>query len=390
MERKLTAILSADVEGYSRLMGEDEEATIRTLNFCRQQMTTTIQRHRGRVVDAPGDNLLAEFGSVVDAVQCAVVIQTTLRAENANLPQNRRMEFRIGINLGDVIVDGERIYGDGVNIAARMEALAEGGGICVSGTVFEQVKGKVSVSFEDLGLQQVKNIAESIRAYRAVLGSGTVSPEPQKKVEVPRQDLREGSDLYKATLTARLSPLLCRGIDDVLLRHIKTLEWAGDSTLAVVAPINGRSRVVGTTHPPEHPGRQNSQPWGEGVLGFIAERKLAGYVQRGTGRLSTGSNRPVFDRHGQVLTEFPFVGRPAGTLSWSADAKWRYYRPVFEKSTANPWSDRVVGIVIIHSHADDADSLFKTVEFQRQVDSIANEVSPYLDAIQVLTGEEKL
>jgi len=113
MERKLTAILSADVEGYSRLMGEDEEATIRTLNFCRQQMTTTIQRHRGRVVDSPGDNLLAEFTSVVDAVQCAVVIQTTLRAENANLPQNRRMEFRIGINLGDVIVDGERIYGDG-------------------------------------------------------------------------------------------------------------------------------------------------------------------------------------------------------------------------------------------------------------------------------------
>ncbi len=102
--------------------------------------------------------MLAEFGSVVDAVQCAVVIQTTLRAENANMPQNRRMEFRIGINLGDVVVDGERIYGDGVNIAARMEALAEGGGICVSGMVFEQVKGKVSVNFEDLGLQQVKNM----------------------------------------------------------------------------------------------------------------------------------------------------------------------------------------------------------------------------------------
>ena len=118
MERKLTAILSADVEGYSRLMGDDEEATIRTLTFYRQLMTPAIQGHRGRVVDSPGDNLLAEFGSVVDAVQCAVVIQTTLRAENANLPQNRRMEYRIGINLGDVIVDGERIYGDGVNIAA--------------------------------------------------------------------------------------------------------------------------------------------------------------------------------------------------------------------------------------------------------------------------------
>ena len=217
MERKLTAILSADVEGYSRLMGEDEEATIRTLNFCRQQMTTTIQRHRGRVVDAPGDNLLAEFGSVVDAVQCAVVIQTTLRAENASLPQNRRMEFRIGINLGDVIVDGERIYGDGVNIAARMEGLANGGGICISGIVFDQVKGKVSVNFEDLGLQQVKNIAEPIRAYRAVLGSGTVSVGSQQKIEVPRQDRRETSNRYDR-LTSRLSPLLYRGIDDVLQR----------------------------------------------------------------------------------------------------------------------------------------------------------------------------
>jgi len=158
MERKLTAILSADVEGYSRLMGEDEEATIRTLTSYRQLMTLTIQVHRGRVVDSPGDNLLAEFGSVVDAVQSAVVVQTTLRAENANLPQNRRMEFRIGINLGDVMVDGERIYGDGVNIAARVEGLAEGGGICISGTVFDQIKGKVSVNFEDLGLQQVKNM----------------------------------------------------------------------------------------------------------------------------------------------------------------------------------------------------------------------------------------
>ncbi len=389
MERKLTAILSADVEGYSRLMGEDEEATIRTLTSHRQVMTFLIPRHRGRVVDSPGDNLLAEFTSVVDAVKCAVVIQTTLRAENANLAQNRRMEFRIGINLGDVVVDGERIYGDGVNIAARLEALAEGGGICVSGTVFEQVKGKVSVNFEDLGLQQVKNIAESIHAYRAVLGSGTVSAEPQKKVEVPRQELRETSNLYNK-LMARLSPMLYRGIDDVLHRHIKTLKWGGQLIFNVVAPINGFYRIVGATTPPEAPSRQNSTKVGEGVLSFLAERKVAGYVHRGTGHLSKESKRPVFDRHGQVLAELPFVGRPAGTLGFSPDAKWRYYRPVFEKSTANPWSDRVVGIVIIHSHADDADSLYKTAEFQQQVDAIASEVSPYLDAIQVLTGEEKL
>jgi len=151
MERKLTAILSADVEGYSRLMGEDEEATIRTLTSYQKVMATLIPLHRGRVVDSPGDNLLAEFGSVVDAVKCAVVIQSTLSAENAELPQERRMEFRIGINLG-------RIYGDGVNIAARVEGLAEAGGICISGTVFDQIKGKVSVNFEDLGPQQVKNM----------------------------------------------------------------------------------------------------------------------------------------------------------------------------------------------------------------------------------------
>jgi len=389
MERKLTAILSADVEGYSRLMGEDEEATIRTLTYYRELMTPLIKGHRGRVVDSPGDNLLAEFGSVVDAVKCAAIIQTTLRMENADLPQNRRMEFRIGINLGDVIVDGERIYGDGVNIAARMEGLAEGGGICVSGTVFDHIKGKVSVNFEDLGPQQVKNIAESIRAYRAVLGSGTVSAEPKQKVEVPRQDLQRITNLYN-TLTSRLSPLLYRGIDDALQRWKKTLKWSGDPILSVVAPINGFSRVVGDTQPPEAPGRQNSEKWGEGVRGFFAERKVAGYVYRSTGRQSTGSNRPVFDRHGQVLAEIPFVGRAAGVLSWSADDKWRYYRPIFEKSAANPWSNRVVGLFVVYAHADDADSLFKTAKFQQQVDAIASEVSPYLDAIQVLVGEEKL
>src|SRR5712692_9763627 len=137
LERKLAAIFSADVKGYSRLMGEDEEATIRTLTAYREIMTTLIQQQRGRVVDSPGDNLLAEFASVVDAVRCAVEIQQALKAKNADLPDQRKMEFRIGINLGDVVVEGERLYGDGVNIAARLEGLAEPGGICISGTVYE-------------------------------------------------------------------------------------------------------------------------------------------------------------------------------------------------------------------------------------------------------------
>ena len=147
-KRKLTAILSADVEGYSRLMGEDEEATVRTLTAYREVFTTLIQQHNGRVIDSPGDNLLVEFVSVVDAVQCAVAVQKEINARNNELPENRRMQFRVGINLGDVIQEGERIYGDGVNIAARLEGLAESGGICISKTAFDQIETKLPYGYE--------------------------------------------------------------------------------------------------------------------------------------------------------------------------------------------------------------------------------------------------
>ena len=167
VKRKLTAILSADVKGYSRLMGEDEEWTVRTLKGYKDVMGNLIQQHRGRVVDATGDNLMAEFASVVDAVQCAVEIQQVLRAKNAVLPETRRMEFRIGINLGDVIEEGERIYGDGVNIAARLEGLAEAGGICISESAYQQIENKLPLRYEYLGEHQVKNIARPVRAYRA-------------------------------------------------------------------------------------------------------------------------------------------------------------------------------------------------------------------------------
>ncbi len=175
--RKLTAILSADVEGYSRLMGEDEDATIRTLTAYRELMSTLIQKQHGRVVDAPGDNLLAEFLSVVDAVRCAVEIQEELRVRNAELPDDRRMEFRIGINLGDVVEEGERIYGDGVNITARVEGLAEGGGICISGTVYDSIKSKLSLGYESLGEHTVKNIKEPVRVYRMRVGPDAATLE---------------------------------------------------------------------------------------------------------------------------------------------------------------------------------------------------------------------
>src|SRR5512139_1846244 len=172
VNRKLTAILSADVKGYSRLMSEDEVGTIHTLNAYKEVMAGLIQHHHGRVVDAIGDNLLAEFASVVDAVQCAVEIQKELITRNADLPENRRMEFRIGVNLGDVVEEKDRIFGDGVNIAARMEGLAEGGGICISGTAYDQVEGKLGLSYEHLGEQTVKNIAKPVRVYRVLMESG--------------------------------------------------------------------------------------------------------------------------------------------------------------------------------------------------------------------------
>jgi adenylate cyclase len=169
--RKLTAILSADVAGYSRLMQDDEGATVATLESYKQAFFDLIKQHRGRVVDSPGDNLLAEFASVVDAVQCAVAVQKEFHAHNAELPENRRMLFRIGVNLGDVIEEGERIYGDGVNIAARLESLAEPGGICVSKTAFDQIETKLPMGYEYLGEQPVKNIAKPVGAYRVVLES---------------------------------------------------------------------------------------------------------------------------------------------------------------------------------------------------------------------------
>jgi class 3 adenylate cyclase/pimeloyl-ACP methyl ester carboxylesterase len=173
VKRKLAAILSADVKGYSRLMGEDEVGTIHTLNAYKEVMAGLIQHHNGRVVDAIGDNLLAEFASVVDAVQCAVEIQKELKTRNADLTENRRMEFRIGVNLGDVVEEKDRIFGDGVNITARMESLAEGGGICISGTAYDHVEGKLGLSYEYLGEQTVKNIAKPVRVYRVLMESGT-------------------------------------------------------------------------------------------------------------------------------------------------------------------------------------------------------------------------
>jgi len=164
--RRLTAIVSADATGYSRLMGDDDLETVRTLKDCRRLITETVVSHGGRVVDSPGDNLLAEYPSVVDAVTGSLAIQEKLAEYNRRLPAQRQMAFRIGIDLGDVIDDGERIYGEGVNIAARLEGLAEAGGICISGSAYEQVRGKVPLGCEYIGEQSVKNISLPVPVYR--------------------------------------------------------------------------------------------------------------------------------------------------------------------------------------------------------------------------------
>src|SRR6266851_4154908 len=157
MERKLTTILCADVYGFSRLMGDDEEATLTALTSHRRKIDSLIEQHHGRFVNSAGDSVLAEFASVVEAVNCAVEIQGAVTAANATLPPERRMEFRIGVNLGDVMVEGEQIYGDGVNVAARLESLAEPSGICISESVYEQVRDKLALTYEDAGEQEVKN-----------------------------------------------------------------------------------------------------------------------------------------------------------------------------------------------------------------------------------------
>src|SRR5271156_5400614 len=166
--RRLAAIFAADVAGYSRLMGLDEAGTARILREHRVIADAVVAKHGGRIVKTTGDGILLEFPSVVDAVECAVAVQTVMAERNDGVPQDRRMLFRIGINLGDILIEGDDILGDGVNIAARLEGIAEPGGICISSTAYDHVRGKVAVEFNDLGEQNLKNIARPVRAYAAV------------------------------------------------------------------------------------------------------------------------------------------------------------------------------------------------------------------------------
>ena len=224
--RKLSAILSADVQGYSRLMGDDEIATVETITEYRDIVTSLVTQWKGRVVDSPGDNILAEFASVVDAVQCAVEMQNVLKAKNEELPENRRMIFRIGINLGDVIFEGDRIYGDGVNIAARIESLADGGGICVSGTAYDHIENKLALGYSFIGEHSVKNIAKPIRVYKVPME--------------PKNEGKKNGAESKRTWTIVLTGILVLGITALIAWNLFQPD-PGISTIDVSSKQDTRS-----------------------------------------------------------------------------------------------------------------------------------------------------
>jgi TolB-like protein/class 3 adenylate cyclase len=187
MARKLAAIIAADVVGYSRLMGIDEAATLAVLKTHRRELIDPkIAEHQGRIVKTTGDGLLIEFPSVIEAVQCAVEVQRAMQDRNKDIPADRRIEFRVGINLGDIIIDGDDIYGDGVNVAARLEAIAEAHGICVSGVVHDQVRDKLDLAFEDLGQRQLKNIVRPVHVFRiAAPAIGLRTPPAKPALALP-------------------------------------------------------------------------------------------------------------------------------------------------------------------------------------------------------------
>ena len=186
LERRLTAILAADIAGYSRLMGADEEGTLAQLKAHRRELVDPkIHEHRGRIVKTTGDGMLVEFASVVDALRCAVEVQRGMVGRNAEVAQEKRIEFRVGINVGDIIIDGGDIYGDGVNVAARLEGVAAPGGICVSGRVLEDTQQKVDVTFKDAGERQLKNIARPVRVYHVEIGGKSATQPAAPTFSLP-------------------------------------------------------------------------------------------------------------------------------------------------------------------------------------------------------------
>ncbi|MBW7998527.1 MAG: adenylate/guanylate cyclase domain-containing protein, partial [Candidatus Glassbacteria bacterium] len=206
--QKLAAVFVTDVVGYSRLMGDDHHATVKTLAEYREVFSSHIRKRQGRIVNAPGDSILAEFESVVDAVTCAVEIQRELSGRNNRLPEPRRMHFRIGINLGDVLIKDGELFGDGVNIAARLESLADPGGVCISRTVFDQVHTRLDLDFDYLGERKVKNIAAPVRVYKVLLEPGQAPTRRERAVRNLARSWRKVALLATAAVLVALVAIL--------------------------------------------------------------------------------------------------------------------------------------------------------------------------------------
>jgi class 3 adenylate cyclase len=227
-QRRLAAILAADVVGYSRLMGADEAGTLAALKSRRTAvLNPLVAKHQGRIFKTTGDGALIEFASAVNAVGCAIELQREMEAANGDLPEDRRIRLRIGVNLGDVMVEGGDLYGDGVNIAARLEALAEPGGILISGTVFEHVKDKLAVGFDFIGPQSVKNIAAQVPAYRVLLQPGPAEAPPREAVPPP--PVADAATAGRKTLMHRIYISAARaGAVILVLAAINLFTWDGD------------------------------------------------------------------------------------------------------------------------------------------------------------------
>jgi len=236
VNRRLAAVLSADVAGYSRLMQDDDRATLETLTERRAVFAEKVAAHGGRIVNAPGDAVLAEFAATLDAVECAIAIQRMLAGANAPLPETRRMQFRIGVNLGDVLVDDNGIYGDGVNVAARLESLAPAGGICISGAVWEQVRKRVGLDADDLGGQSVKNIADPVRVFRLRLDSRAAVP-----IARARQSSIAVLPFENMTGDAAQDPL-CDGISDDIITGLSKVN--GVAVMGRISSFAYRGRAA--------------------------------------------------------------------------------------------------------------------------------------------------
>ena len=278
-KRKLTAILSTDAVDYSRLMGENEAATVRTLKSYREVLRTLIRQHSGLVLDSPGDNLLAEFASVVDAVQCAVAIQKEIKTHNDELPENRRMKFRIGINLGDVIEEKGQIYGDGVNVAARIEGLADSEGICISRTVYDQVKNKLELGYEYLGEHTVKNIADPVRVYRVLL-------DPEAAGKVIGEKKAAGKKWRKVAIAAAaLLILVAAGFTvwNVYLQRTKRVEAASIDKMAYPLPDKPSIAVMPFVNLSSDPGQEYlADSISENLISSISQLPQVFVIGRGS------------------------------------------------------------------------------------------------------------